>query len=137
MPTRDSSGGTPSARRTSRPCTGLSLARVRPRRSKGKGQKAKVRYEGSGLCHLPFDLPRFNEHRHPKPRPQRDERPGLDAVSRYELQAIALRQRRHAEMRFDEGELIANALPWSGAERQVDELRPLGDALGREALGFE
>jgi len=51
-------------------------------------------------------------------------------MSWYELQAIALRQRRHAQMRFDQRELIPDALPWSGAERHVDELRTIGALLG-------
>ena len=73
--------------------------------------------------------PALDDHRHAVSRTQRDERPRLDPVSRHELKAIALRQRRHAQLRFDQRELIADALPRPGAERQVDELRSIGALL--------
>ena len=62
---------------------------------------------------------------------------GSTLVSRHEVKPIALRQRRHAQVRFDQRELVADALSRPGAERQVDELRPIGAALRREALGIE
>src|SRR5215510_14367236 len=55
----------------------------------------------------------------------------------YELQTIALCQRRHTQLRFDERELVADALPRSGAKREIDVLRTIGAELRREALGLE
>src|SRR5262245_16851772 len=81
------------------------------------------------LCPLPFDFPRFDDHRHPEARAERDERPRLDQVPWNQLQPIPLRQRSDAELRFDERELIADTLTRPGAERYVDELRAVGAAL--------
>jgi hypothetical protein len=77
----------------------------------------------------------FDVHPDAVARPKRDERPRLDRRSGRETQAIPLCERRQHELRFDHRELVADALPGSGAEGQVRELGPGGHALGREAIG--
>ena len=72
----------------------------------------------------------FDDHRHAEPRPKRDERPRFHPVSGHESQAIELGKRRDDEMRFDQRELIADALSWPGAEGQVHEFGAIGAVLG-------
>ena len=53
------------------------------------------------------------------------------------MKPIALHQCRHNQLRFDESELITDALSWPCAERQVGEFRPVHTAFRQEALGIE
>src|SRR5215831_1759222 len=79
----------------------------------------------------------LDAHRHTESRPKRDQRPRVGVVSRLEVKAVRLGQRRQRQLRFDQRELVADALPRTGAERDVHELRTLGDALGRKTFGVE
>ena len=90
------------------------------------GRKARRSYQSS----LVRVRAAFDDHRHAEPRPKRDERPRFHPVSGHEPQPIALDNRRDDEMRFDQRELVADALSWPGAEGQVHELRPIGALLG-------
>src|SRR4051812_17784439 len=81
--------------------------------------------------------PAFDDHRHPETRTECDERPRLDLVAWHKMKAIALRKRRDDELGFDQREVIADALPRTGTERHVHELRAIRAAGGREALRIE
>jgi hypothetical protein len=79
----------------------------------------------------------LDRHRHAEPRTKRDEGPRFDRVPRDESEPEALRQRGHGQVRFEQGELVADALPRPGAERQIGELRTVGAALRQEAIRIE
>ena len=81
--------------------------------------------------------PTFDHHWHPEPRTKRYERPWLHPVSRHEVKTIALRKCRNDQVRFDESEVVSDALSRPGAERQVHELRPIRTAFGQEAVRIE
>jgi hypothetical protein len=79
----------------------------------------------------------FDDHRHAEPWTKRNERPGLDLVVWYKPKAIALRKCRNDKVRFNQRELITDALSRSCAEGQIRELRPICTLFWREAFGIE
>src|SRR5262249_23125565 len=94
--------------------------------SKRKVQTGESRTERSGPARA---HPAFDGHGHPESGPQRDERPRVDPMPGLEMEAVQLRERGDAQLRFDESELIADAPPRAGAERDKCKLRPIGASL--------
>jgi hypothetical protein len=47
-------------------------------------------------------------------------------VSRHKLKPIALREGRNDELRFDQREVVADALTWACTEGDVHKLRAIG-----------
>src|SRR5437764_12235464 len=79
----------------------------------------------------------LHDHGHAESRPQRDERPRIYRVSRQQVKTVLLHERRKRQLRFHQREVIADALPRTGAEGYVRKLVALGDALREKAFGHE
>lgn len=68
---------------------------------------------------------------------QRHRRLWLDGMARRQTQAKTLGDAGDDQLRFDQGEMVADAQARAPAEREVGEARPSSRARGREALRIE
>src|SRR5687768_7404733 len=79
----------------------------------------------------------LDRHWHAESWTERNERVWFDFVPWDQVKTIVLDKCCEHEMRLNERELVANTLSRTGAKRQIGKLRPICDALRREAIGIE